>query len=64
MPVENLEEEGLPNNPNLNIAQWKFVITNPDGNNKEQAKKKIMDAVKEKGKKCCVTMPAHLPDPS
>ncbi|XP_031563146.1 26S proteasome non-ATPase regulatory subunit 6-like [Actinia tenebrosa] len=48
MPVENLEEEGLPNNPNHNIAQWKFIITNPDGNNKEQAKKNIMDAVKEK----------------
>ena len=50
MPVENLEEEGLPNNPNLNIAQWKFVIINPDGINKEQAKKNILEAVKEKGK--------------
>ncbi|KAK3739537.1 hypothetical protein QZH41_016212 [Actinostola sp. cb2023] len=48
MPAENLEEEGLPNNPNLNIAQWKFVISNPDGINKEQAKKNIMDVVKEK----------------
>lgn len=55
MPVENLEEEGLPNNPNLKIAQWKFIICNPDGVNKEQAKKNIMAAVKEKGiKRCCV----------
>ncbi|KXJ20234.1 26S proteasome non-ATPase regulatory subunit 6 [Exaiptasia diaphana] len=48
MPVENLEEEGLPNNPNLEISQWKFIICNPDGVNKEQAKKNIMVAVKEK----------------
>lgn len=54
MPVENLEEEGLPNNPNLEISQWKFAICNPDGVNKEQAKKNIMVAVKEKGTFCCV----------
>ena len=50
MPVENLEEEGLPKNPNLEIAQWKFTLVNPDGVDKDDAKKKLMDAIKENGK--------------
>lgn len=47
MPVENLEEEGLPKNPNLEIAHWKFTLVNPDGVDKDGAKKKLMDAIKE-----------------
>ena len=49
MPVENLEEEGLPKNPNLELAAWRFTITNPDGKDKEEAKKRLLDAIKENG---------------
>lgn len=27
MPAENLEEQGLEKNPNLELAQWKFLLT-------------------------------------
>jgi len=27
MPAENLEEESLAKNPNLELAQWKFMLT-------------------------------------
>lgn len=47
MPVENLEEEGLPKNPNLEIAAWRFTLTNPDGKSKEEAKRKLLEAMKE-----------------
>ena len=50
MPVESLEEEGLPRNPNLEIAQWKFTVINPDAVEKEVARKKLLDAIKENGK--------------
>lgn len=49
MPVENLEEEGLPKNPNLELAAWRLTITNPDGKDKEEAKKRLLDAIKENG---------------
>ena len=49
MPVENLEEEGLPKNPNLELAAWRFTITNPDGKDKEEAKERLLDAIKENG---------------
>ena len=39
MPMENLEEEGLPKNPNLELAAWRFTINNPEGKDKEYAKK-------------------------
>mgnify|MGYP000020054539 FL=1 len=50
MPVENLEEEGLPKNPNLELAAWRFTLTNPDGKSKVDAKKRLLEAVKENGK--------------
>ena len=49
MPVENLEEEGLPKNPNLELAAWRFTLSNPDGKDKEGAKKRLLDAIKENG---------------
>lgn len=30
MPLENLEEQGLEKNPNLQTAQYKFLLTVPD----------------------------------
>ena len=52
MPAENLEEEGLPKNPNLELAAWRFTITNPDGKDKEEAKRKLLEAIKENGTHC------------
>ena len=49
MPVENLEDEGLPKNPNLELAAWRFTLNNPEGKYKEDAKKRLMDAIKENG---------------
>lgn len=62
MPVENLEEEGLPKNPNLELAAWRFTLTNPDGKNKVDAKKRLLEAVKENGKLSAVWLiflPSH-----
>jgi len=49
MPVENLEEEGLPKNPNLELAAWRFTLNNPEGKDKEDAKKRLLEAIKENG---------------
>ena len=49
MPVENLEDEGLPKNPNLELAAWRFTLNNPEGKDKEDAKKRLMDAIEENG---------------
>uniref|UniRef100_A0A8C9VJC5 26S proteasome non-ATPase regulatory subunit 6 n=1 Tax=Scleropages formosus TaxID=113540 RepID=A0A8C9VJC5_SCLFO len=47
MPLENLEEEGLPKNPDLRIAHLKFLLT-LDGR-KQDAKvvAELMEAIKE-----------------
>ncbi|XP_046840064.1 26S proteasome non-ATPase regulatory subunit 6-like [Xenia sp. Carnegie-2017] len=45
MPVENLEDEGLPKNPNLEIAQWKYSLMASHGENKDIANK-LMNAIK------------------
>ena len=49
MPMENLEEEGLPKNPNLELAAWRFTINNPEGKDKEDAKKRLLETIKENG---------------
>lgn len=43
MPLENLEEEGLPKNPNLRIAQLKFLLTHKQD---AKVKSELMDAIK------------------
>ena len=50
MPVENLEDEGLPKNPNLEIEQWKYTLTAPHGANKEETATKLLNAIKENSK--------------
>lgn len=47
MPLENLEEEGLPKNPNLRIAQLKFLLTLDDHKHDAKVKSELMDAIKE-----------------
>ncbi|KAK9529392.1 hypothetical protein VZT92_013486 [Zoarces viviparus] len=45
MPQENLEEEGLPKNPDLRIAQLKFLLT-MDGHRQDViVKTELMDAI-------------------
>ncbi|XP_076447495.1 26S proteasome non-ATPase regulatory subunit 6-like [Babylonia areolata] len=46
MPVENLEEEGLPKNPNLELAQLKFRLESTKHKNDEAAKSKLLEAIK------------------
>uniref|UniRef100_A0A8C1H4D3 26S proteasome non-ATPase regulatory subunit 6 n=2 Tax=Cyprinus carpio TaxID=7962 RepID=A0A8C1H4D3_CYPCA len=46
MPLENLEEEGLPKNPNLRIAQLKFLLTLSDHRQDAKVKSELMDAIK------------------
>ncbi|XP_003382982.1 PREDICTED: 26S proteasome non-ATPase regulatory subunit 6-like [Amphimedon queenslandica] len=49
MPLENLDEEGLPRNPDLQIAQWRFLLTVEDALiNKETVWEQLMAAIKEK----------------
>lgn len=49
MPMENLEEEGLPKNPNLELAAWRFTLNNPEGKDKEDAKKRLLETIIENG---------------
>ncbi|XP_047203461.1 26S proteasome non-ATPase regulatory subunit 6 [Girardinichthys multiradiatus] len=46
MPLENLEEEGLPKNPDLRIAQLKFLLTMDGHRQDEKVKTELMDAIK------------------
>jgi len=47
MPLENLEEEGLPKNPDLRIAQLKFLLTMDGHRQDKKVKSELMEAVKE-----------------
>ncbi|KAK3765461.1 hypothetical protein RRG08_017136 [Elysia crispata] len=46
MPVENLEEEGLAKNPNLEHAQFRFLLSTTKYKNDVQLKTKLMDEIK------------------
>lgn len=46
MPLENLEEEGLEKNPNLELAQTKFLLSLPEHKNDQSLKTKLLDAIK------------------
>lgn len=45
MPVENLEEQGLEKNPNLELAQWKFLLQTQKYKNDKEIKSKILKFV-------------------
>jgi len=49
MPLENFEEEGLAKNPNLELAQWKFMMSTEQHKNDSDIKAKLLDAVKAGG---------------
>lgn len=46
MPLENLEDDGLEKNPNLELAQTKFLLSLPEHKNDESLKTKLLDAIK------------------
>ena len=45
MPLENLEEEGLEKNPNLELAQIKFLLSLPENKNETSLKIRLLDAI-------------------
>lgn len=46
MPLENLEEEGLEKNPNLELAQTKFLLGLREHSDDVFLKTKLLDAIK------------------
>lgn len=46
MPLENLEEEGLEKNPNLELAQTKFLLSLSEHKNDASLKTKLLDTIK------------------
>jgi len=46
MPAENLEHEGLAKNPNLELAQWKYLLSTDKHKNNSEIQTKLMDAIK------------------
>lgn len=46
MPLENLEEEGLEKNPNLELAQIKFLLSLPEHKDDPHLKTKLLDAIR------------------
>lgn len=50
MPLENIDEEGLPRNPDLQLAQWRFLLTTEgDQIDRETIWTQLLAAIKEKG---------------
>lgn len=51
MPLEGLDEEGLPKNPDLSLVELKFLLTVDDGFsvNKEEVWAKLLASVEENG---------------
>lgn len=49
MPLEGLEEEGLPKNPDLQLMQWKFLVCSEEGEGvaREEAWGRLLEACKE-----------------
>ena len=51
MPLEGLDEEGLPHNPDLQAAQLKFLLSLEDSQvDKESTWLNLLDVIKEKCK--------------
>lgn len=50
MPSENLEEQGLEKNPNLHLAQLKFLLTLPNFKNDTKIEEELLTGIKEDSK--------------
>lgn len=64
MPLENLEEEGLPKNPDLRIAQLKFLLTMEGHRQDVKVKTELMDAIKANSELAALPCPACLSYPN
>lgn len=51
MPLENLEEEGLPKNPDLRIAQLRFLLSLQPQSPDPAVRQELMAAIRQHGKK-------------
>ena len=51
MPGEAAEEDGLPKNPDLQLIQWRFLLSVDDGVgvNKSDIWEQLLKAIKENG---------------
>lgn len=49
MPVENLEDQGLEKNPDLELANFKFLLSLPEYRNDKNVHAKITEAIKKDG---------------
>ncbi len=50
MPLDGIDEEGLPHNPDLEAAQLKFLLTLESAQiDKEDIWQKLLEIIKEKG---------------
>ena len=49
MPLEGLDEEGLPRNPDINLVQLKFLLTVGDDLSVDKGKiwEQLLEAIKE-----------------
>ncbi|GFQ75116.1 26S proteasome non-ATPase regulatory subunit 6, partial [Trichonephila clavata] len=47
MPIENLEAESLEKNPNLELAQLKFLLSSVEHQKDENLKGRLLEAIKE-----------------
>ncbi|KAG1671606.1 26S proteasome non-ATPase regulatory subunit 6 [Nymphon striatum] len=47
MTIENLQEQSLEKNPNLQYAQWKFVLSLDEHKHDVEVKENLMSAIKE-----------------
>ena len=50
MPFEDLEQEGLEKNPNLELAQYKFLLTTDEYKNDAKLKKDLLSAIEHDSK--------------
>lgn len=50
MPVENMSDEGLAKNPDLQLAQWKFVLTTDKYKKDSQIKNQLITAITKDSK--------------
>ena len=49
MPAENFQHEGLATNPDLELAQLKFLLSSEQHRNDVEIKQKLIDAIKSNG---------------
>ena len=62
MPLENLDEEGLPRNPDVRLAQLKFLLATEDLSiDKDAVKAELMTAIVENGNTMRLHSQQHTP---